>query len=94
MNWEKTVIHNKGCMAEGYITGGIYGDKKIYYNCTCGREAQAEITWKARDNEVGDARKAGQRDVVEWIDKNMCCPYPVGSVGYIKWQKKRKRWGL
>ena len=47
MNWKETVIHNKGCKAEGYITGGIYGDKKVYYDCTCGREHQAELSFKA-----------------------------------------------
>jgi len=31
-------------------------------------EAQAEITWKARDSEVAEARKAGIEDVAEYID--------------------------
>ncbi len=36
----------------------------------------------------------GRREVVGWIDKNVCYPYPVGSFGYIKWQKQRKKWGI
>ena len=47
MKAKDTVIHNKGCMADGYITGGCLGDKKIHYDCTCGRGVQAEISFKA-----------------------------------------------
>ena len=53
--WKDTVIHNKECRANGYITGGSLGDKKLHYLCTCGRKAQAEQTWDI-------AYKAGQRE--------------------------------
>ena len=47
MEAKDTVIHNEGCPATGYMTGGSLGGKKIHYACTCGREAQAEISFKA-----------------------------------------------
>ena len=47
MKAKDTVIHNDGCPTAGYMTGGSLGDKKYHYACTCGREAQAEISFKA-----------------------------------------------
>ena len=32
-------------------------------------EAQAEATWTAREPEIDEARKAGIREVVEWLTK-------------------------
>ena len=34
-------------------------------------EAQAEITWHARDKEVEEARKLGRKDVVDFIESHL-----------------------
>mgnify|MGYP001567345448 CR=1 FL=1 len=37
--------------------------------------------------------KAGMREVIEWVKNNITIPYPVGSVGYKRWQSQLKKWG-
>ena len=39
-------------------------------------------------------QKAGIKEVVDWIKENIVIPYPVGSVGYLRWQDKLRDWGL
>ena len=38
--------------------------------------------------------KLSKGEVVDYIRKNITIPYPVGSVGYKKWQAQLKKWGL
>ena len=49
-------------------------------------EEQAQITWKAREPEIAEARKAGMREVVEWVRKQHlfigACP-PKEGEGYV-----------
>jgi len=92
MKAKDTVIHNDGCPANGYITGGSLGEEKFHYDCTCGRAEQAEISFKA-----------GIKEVTDWIDANE--PY-WRSVSTTKrdyyiplsladtWQAKLKEWGI
>jgi len=52
------------------------------------REAQAEITWKARDPEVEEARQAGRREVVEIVNGFMVLHSP------ISWRRHLEDWEL
>ena len=102
MKAEDTVIHNRGCMADGYITGGCLGDKEVHYECTCGREEQAEISFKAGKTlgvaeslkpalkAIEDSRKAGIKEVFDFLHENsagiMMNEYAL--------EAQLKKWGL
>ena len=65
---------------------------------------QAEITWAAREPEIAEARKAGAREVVEWIEKHSqvesCDPDVMAYfteyrwVDEAEWQAKPKEWEI
>jgi len=61
-------------------------------------EAQAELTWKARDSEVAEARKAGMQDVVKWVKShsNYDDEYNIGGKVFIlsDWQVQLKEWDI
>ena len=42
---------------------------------------QAEISFPL-------GKQEGVKEVMEWINKNITIPYPVGSYGYKLWQAK------
>ncbi len=52
-------------------------------------QAQAEITWKARDPEIKAARQAGIKEVVEWVKD-----IPMSGELYKEYVKKLKEWGI
>ena len=79
MNAKDTVAHKPGCIAKAYVT---VGGKKIYYDCTCGMEAQAEISFKA-----------GMRLVADWFVNNLEPTVPM-TLDYKKMHKQLKEWGL
>ena len=100
MKAKDTVKHADDCSWHGFMTGGALGDKKLHYECTCGREEQAEISFKAGEQlaleKQGQAylegEQAGTRKVAEWIEDNCdigrCDPVAVTA----EWQAKLKEW--
>ena len=54
------------------------------------KETANKLLQKAHDIGV----HLGRKEVVDWIDKNVCYPYPVGSSGYKKWRRQRRKWGI
>ena len=44
------------------------------------------------DEALKEEKKAGIREVVEWIDKNL--PYSVGEMNGLVWEDKKEKWGL
>lgn len=52
MKAKDTVKHADDCSWHGFMTGGALGDKKLHYECTCGREEQAEISFEAVTEEL------------------------------------------
>lgn len=61
-------------------------------------EAQAELTWKARDSEVAEARKAGIKEVVKSLSlKPIQLGHDIFLMAEIKketWQAQLKEWGI
>ena len=60
---------------------------------------QAEITWKAREPEIAEARKDGMREVVEWIERFALRYHEAGGVKGIllngeEWREQLKKWGI
>ncbi len=61
----------------------------------------AEITWKARDPEIAEARKAGMREVVEWFfarstaqETDFTPKIIAFTMNYEEWQAFLKAKGL
>ncbi|MCJ7459337.1 MAG: hypothetical protein MUP17_10125, partial [candidate division Zixibacteria bacterium] len=54
-------------------------------------KAQAEITWKARELEIIEARKAGIREVVEWIERNTTVNIPNTEDYCKEWQAFKEK---
>lgn len=59
-------------------------------------EAQAEITWKAREPEIAEARKAGIKEVVEWINSHSFSadPWNYYEFSEKEWQAFLKKKGI
>jgi hypothetical protein len=58
-------------------------------------ESQAKDTWYARDNEVEEARKEGQREMVEYLSDGSLCEHDVAKKSCaICWHKKLVELGL
>ena len=55
---------------------------------------QAEITWKAREPEIAEARKDGMREVVEWVDKNLLHTNYHSYLSLKRWRVQLKVWGV
>jgi len=62
---------------------------------------QAEITWEARDKEVDEAKQAGMKEVVEWIDERIDWKFALDaqlgghlSINTQQWQAFLKRMGI
>ena len=81
-DWHDTVM-NQIQMAEAIIESNTLpmGQALI--------EHQAIITWKAREPEVAEARKAGIKEVVEWVIER----YDNGLF-LDDFRKQVKEWGL
>lgn len=58
------------------------------------KESESALHCRLLNERDEKMRQQGRKEVVEWIDKNVCYPYPVGSSGFIKWHKQRKKWGI
>jgi len=43
---------------------------------------------------IEQAKQAGRKEVVEWIQKNYLIPNPVSEAGKAEWQSKLKEWGI
>ncbi len=101
MEAKDTVMHSKDCAWHGCMTGGSLGDKKYHYACTCGREAQAEISFKAGGDEVirrlqphlQAITKEAREEVVEWFEENI--RYKNSSIAeWDTWRAQLKEWGV
>ena len=82
-DWHDTVM-NQIQMAEAIIESNTLpmGQALI--------EHQAIITWKAREPEVAEARKAGIKEVADWVEKNA----PAAFLRRTDWQAKLKEWRM
>jgi len=62
---------------------------------------QAELTYHSRDSEVAEARKAGIKEVVEWVETHghiRYTPAPLRlkelAINHSIWQAQLKEWGI
>ena len=100
MDWKETVMSLQAIQQLRSI--GIM-------RCVEVAEAQAEISFKAgyeaKESEFevarialsevyGNGHKAGIREVVEWIEKNILMNFGIVSVRTDEWQAKLKEWGI
>ncbi|KKM98738.1 hypothetical protein LCGC14_1154840 [marine sediment metagenome] len=69
-------------------------DPEIKEAFKAGQEAEKAHWAREIERQLHDAYEGGLLEVVEWVKNNITIPYPVGSVGYIRWQAKLKEWGI
>lgn len=63
--WEETVMSDEQVIEIIHRCTGAIKDARTEVN-----KAQAELTWKAREPEIEEARKAGRQEVVEFLVKD------------------------
>lgn len=86
--WQQTVMSDERVFAMVFNCKGSCEDAWREIN-----EAQAEITWKARDKEVAEAKQAAIREVVEWMKDHV--PHEYDSFSFwSEWQAFLKEKGL
>lgn len=98
LTWQETVMSEKEVIS--FLLGGNFTPE------IGGRiaQAQAEVTWKTRDPEVIEAKKAGIKEVVEWLNalsQNNWFYTKYGSKDLVifhttdmVWRAKLKDWGI
>ncbi len=95
--WQDTVMNPLQQKAIINLHSNI-GSRHFYSAGERLSQSQAEITWKARDQEIEAAHKAGLREAVEWINKEPTGqPYSMYP-GFIlispERQSQLKEWGI
>jgi len=58
------------------------------------KESEFEVARIALSEVYGNGHKAGIREVVEWIEKNILMNFGIVSVRTDEWQAKLKEWGI
>jgi len=98
--WEDTVMKLKAVPEKIFKYGKETVAIKAAYvaGWEDGIQAQAKITWKARDSEVAEARKAGIKEVVKSLSlKPIQLGHDIFLMAEIKketWQAQLKEWGI
>ena len=62
----------------------------ILSNPAIDHEDDEELAFLAMEATAKAQQELTNKEWIEWIEKNITIPYPVGSYGYKKWQARLK----